>query len=41
MPLPMPPPLSGGATRKWGVAVYGWILVFVLLLGFVAHLLGA
>jgi hypothetical protein len=41
MPLPLPPTPPDRGTRKWGNAIYGWILVFVILLGCVAHLLGA
>ena len=38
MPLPLPPQPSDRSTRKFANQVYGWMLVFVLALAFLAHL---
>ncbi len=39
MPLPLPPQPTDEQTKKFAAQVYGWILVFVLVLTIGAQLL--
>lgn len=39
MPLPLPPHPTDRPTRKYATQLYGWVLVFVLLLAVIAQLL--